>query len=243
MITAQPGRTSGPPRPAARLLAWQSHSHAGVPREQKSSRRAPTPRTLGCWRTREPTHWSARRRLPPQSGRPADRGRRLHQGHRRRQVALTETAPSTRKRSRSQLHLDPARAYADLACGCPRQTSRSAAMRSSRRTIRGPSKCPEAAVRAVPARLLLLCLLFRSSWLTVEGDRDFGAAGVPPRPGSRCGAGRRGWWRSKPAVFAALLWPPRTAGTPTVMHRSAQHVPAERDPVLLPRRRFERYGV
>jgi len=27
------------------------------------------------------------------------------------------------------------------------------------------------------------------------------------------------------------------------MHRSAQRVPAERDPVLLPRRRFERYGV
>jgi hypothetical protein len=28
------------------------------------------------------------------------------------------------------------------------------------------------------ARLLLLCLLLRSSWLTVEGDRQVGAAGV-----------------------------------------------------------------
>ena len=45
--------------------------------------------------------------------------------------------------------------------------------------------CPEAAVRAVPARLLLLCLLLRSSWLTVEGDRHVGAAGVLHRRGRR----------------------------------------------------------
>ena len=31
---------------------------------------------------------------------------------------------------------------------------------------------PRAAVRAMPARLLLLCLLFRSSWLTVEDGRS-----------------------------------------------------------------------
>jgi hypothetical protein len=30
----------------------------------------------------------------------------------------------------------------------------------------------------MPARLLLLCLLFRSSWLTVEGGREVSAAGV-----------------------------------------------------------------
>jgi hypothetical protein len=30
----------------------------------------------------------------------------------------------------------------------------------------------------MPARLLLFCLLFRSSWLTVEADRHVGAAGV-----------------------------------------------------------------
>ena len=36
----------------------------------------------------------------------------------------------------------------------------------------------EGAVRAMPARLLLLCLLLRSSWLTVEGGRQVGAAGV-----------------------------------------------------------------
>jgi hypothetical protein len=36
---------------------------------------------------------------------------------------------------------------------------------------------PDAAVRAVPPRLLLLCLLLGSSWLTVEGGRQIGAAG------------------------------------------------------------------
>ena len=35
------------------------------------------------------------------------------------------------------------------------------------------------------ARLLLLCLLLRSSWLTVEGDRRVGAARVPHRQGGR----------------------------------------------------------
>jgi hypothetical protein len=30
----------------------------------------------------------------------------------------------------------------------------------------------------VPGRLLLLCLLLRSSWLTVERGREIGAAGV-----------------------------------------------------------------
>jgi hypothetical protein len=53
-----------------------------------------------------------------------------------------------------------------------------------RRQLRG-SFCPEAAVRAVPARLPLLCLLLRSSWLTVEGDRHVGAAGVLHRRGGR----------------------------------------------------------
>jgi hypothetical protein len=37
----------------------------------------------------------------------------------------------------------------------------------------------------VPARLLLLCLLLRSSWLTVEGGRQIGAAGVLDRRGGR----------------------------------------------------------
>jgi hypothetical protein len=46
----------------------------------------------------------------------------------------------------------------------------------------------------MPARLLLLCLLFRSSWLTVEGGRGrrrHGAAS-PGRTGSRGRVGRRG---------------------------------------------------
>jgi hypothetical protein len=37
----------------------------------------------------------------------------------------------------------------------------------------------------MPASLLLLCLLFRSSWLTVEGNRHVGAAGVLHRRGGR----------------------------------------------------------
>jgi hypothetical protein len=44
---------------------------------------------------------------------------------------------------------------------------------------------PDAAVRAVPSRLLLLCLLLRSSWLTVEGGRQIGAAGLLHRRGGR----------------------------------------------------------
>ena len=37
----------------------------------------------------------------------------------------------------------------------------------------------------MPARLLLLCLLLRSSWLTVEGGRQIGAAGVLHSRGGR----------------------------------------------------------
>jgi len=37
----------------------------------------------------------------------------------------------------------------------------------------------------VPARLLLLCVLLTSSWLTVEGDRHVDAAGVLHRRGGR----------------------------------------------------------
>ena len=38
---------------------------------------------------------------------------------------------------------------------------------------------------AVPARLLLLCVLLRGSWLTVQGDRHVGADGAPHRRGGR----------------------------------------------------------
>jgi len=44
---------------------------------------------------------------------------------------------------------------------------------------------PGAALRVAPGRLLLLCLLLRSSWLTVEGGRQIGAAGVLHRRGGR----------------------------------------------------------
>jgi len=45
--------------------------------------------------------------------------------------------------------------------------------------------CPEAALRAVPERLLLSCLQRRTSWLTVESDRRVDAAGVLHRRGGR----------------------------------------------------------
>jgi hypothetical protein len=37
----------------------------------------------------------------------------------------------------------------------------------------------------MPARLLLLCVLFRSSWLAAESRRQVGAAGVLHRRGGR----------------------------------------------------------
>ena len=40
----------------------------------------------------------------------------------------------------------------------------------------GYSSTPDGAVRRCPPRLLFLCLLFGSSWLTVEGGRQIGAA-------------------------------------------------------------------
>ena len=51
----------------------------------------------------------------------------------------------------------------------------------------------------MPARLLLLCLLFRSSWLTVEGGRGRRrhSAASPGRTGSRGRVGGRGCWRSE----------------------------------------------
>ena len=63
-------------------------------------------------------------------------------------------------------------------CGRVRSSDSKAA------SIRDPF-CPEAAVRAVAARLLLLCLLLRSSWLTVEGERQVSAARVLHRQGGR----------------------------------------------------------
>ena len=50
---------------------------------------------------------------------------------------------------------------------------------------------PKSAVPPVPARLLLLCLLFRSSWRRVEGDRHVGAAGVLHRRGGRAALAAR----------------------------------------------------
>ncbi len=65
---------------------------------------------------------------------------------------------------------------------------------------------------AMPARLLFLCLLSRSSWLTVEGDRHVGAAGVlPSGRTSRGCASWRGWWRFEPGVSDRDLEPSDTA--------------------------------
>ena len=45
------------------------------------------------------------------------------------------------------------------------------------------SSTPDAAVRAVPPRLLLLCLLLRGSWLMVDGGPQIGATGMLYRRG------------------------------------------------------------
>jgi hypothetical protein len=68
------------------------------------------------------------------------------------------------------------------------------AKRSSAAALWGDCICPKAAVRAMPARLLLLCLLFRSTWLTVEAGRHVaaGAAASPGRTGSLGRIGQRG---------------------------------------------------
>jgi hypothetical protein len=73
---------------------------------------------------------------------------------------------------------------------------------------RGPG-CPKAAIPAVPARLLLLCLVLRSSWLTVEGGRHVGAAG---------GLHRQGGWAAV-AVSVGVA-----GGVPTERCRDARGV-------------------
>jgi hypothetical protein len=77
--------------------------------------------------------------------------------------------------------------------------------------------CPKAAVGAMPARLLLLCLPFRSSWLTVEGGRGRRrhSAASSGRTGRRGRVGRRGWWRSRATArhsgsSSAAFWGCRT---------------------------------
>ena len=69
----------------------------------------------------------------------------------------------------------------------------------------------------MPARLLLLCLLFRSSWLTVEGGRGRRrhSAASSGRTGRRGRVGRRGWWRSRATArhsgsSSAAFWGCRT---------------------------------
>jgi hypothetical protein len=67
--------------------------------------------------------------------------------------------------------------------------------------------CPVAAVRAVPAKLLLSYLLLKSSWLRVDGDggRRRQSAASPGRTCSRGRVGRRGGWRSKGAASWASV--------------------------------------
>ena len=61
---------------------------------------------------------------------------------------------------------------------------RSSSVSPARSRSRDFCLTPRAAVPAMPVRLLLLCLLFRSSWLTVEGGRRrVGAFGVLHRRG------------------------------------------------------------
>jgi hypothetical protein len=83
-----------------------------------------------------------------------------------------------------------------------------------RAKVRRCPDCPNSAVRAVPPRLLLLCLLLRSSWLTVERGRH-GAGGVVHRRGGGAALAVSvsvGWRRSNSnsrrlvASFRVLRW-------------------------------------
>jgi hypothetical protein len=106
---------------------------------------------------------------------------------RRRGARADSPGPRATRRGRSSR--SPGSRCVVLGGQARRQTQSGSLLRARsnhqrRRRSRDPV-CPEAAVRAVPARLLLLCLLLRSSWLTVKGDRHVGAAGVLHRQGGR----------------------------------------------------------
>ena len=53
MTTAQPGRTSSPPRPAGRLLAWQRHSEPGPAARAEAVVAPPGTNRPGCARSRQ----------------------------------------------------------------------------------------------------------------------------------------------------------------------------------------------
>jgi hypothetical protein len=118
-------------------------------------------------------------------------------------------------------------AFAGLRCS--RDANALATERPRRASRWRGSSCPEAAVRAVPARLLLLCLL--QEFVANGGGRPSGrrrrSAASPGRTGSRGCAGRRGWWRSKPlcrsATHTLLL---RANCLPRPCKRSSTAVPA-----------------
>jgi hypothetical protein len=88
--------------------------------------------------------------------------------------------------------------------------------------------CPKAAVRAMPARLLLLCLLFRSSWLTVEGDRHVGAAGVLHRRDGRAAVAVR------VGVADGVPNQERSSARAALLHRLAIQQPAGRTRATAP---------
>ena len=92
------------------------------------------------------------------------------------------------------------------------------------------SRCPltpDAAVRAVSGRLLLLCSLLRSSLLTVgPSDRRRRSDASPGRTGSRSRVGWRGCWRSTGAVSRAALGPIEAAANSPMELSSATCEPS-----------------
>jgi hypothetical protein len=91
-------------------------------------------------------------------------------------------------------------------------------------SIQPPDWCltPDAAVRAVSARLLLLCLLLSISWLAAEGGRQVGAARVHRRGGGTCGrVGGCGCWRSKGKASRTLVARPRITREQTLVALAA----------------------
>jgi hypothetical protein len=103
---------------------------------------------------------------------------RAPRGKRASAVAPSRSASSDPATSPRSAHCEDGHTGANMPARRWMQGCRSAC-----RPVTCCCSTPDAAARAVPARLLLLCLLLRSSWLTVERGRQIGAAGVHRRGG------------------------------------------------------------
>ena len=118
-------------------------------------------------------------------------------------------------RSRRTRQTDAVRARRIRAIGRSPKHSYGVGARAARKRSPASLECrwftPDAAVRAVSARLLLSCLLLRSSLLAAEASVRSAPPECSPGRRSSCGrAGGRGLWRSDSEASAAM---PPTSGS------------------------------